>query len=330
MSSAQSSSAFAADAPRYGSEPVAAYYTLNDGNAATTVSAITVGGSNLTGDVTIQGSTGIGVDATGNVITITAVGGSNAVTSVTGSNGVVAAPTTGAVVVGLTTTAVTAGSYTQANITVDAYGRLTAAASYQSSPSVQYLLPAAGGGTGNVGSGSTVVAPRNNYSLPSNIPANDVTVVLPEYAQSNVNFFGYGSTLTGAPAPITLTSNVLYRITLGSATLSLTSGSGAIDFVLQLVLWTGQPGTFAYPPTIGGVQTWPVGSYYYAYDNNATAAASYVNNLSISQVVVGRGYPISLLAVLVSPTTGLPALTQLTLVANSPTTFTIENLGPAS
>jgi hypothetical protein len=329
MSSAQSSSAFAADAPRYGSEPVAAYYTLNDGNAATTVSAITVGGSNLTGDVTIQGSTGIGVDATGNVITISAVGG--AVSSVTGSNGVVAAPTSGDVIVGLTTTGVTAGSYTQANITVDAYGRLTAAASYQSSPSVQYLLPAAGGGNGNVGSGSTRVLPQNTYVVAADVPAATPTVIYAQNSQSNVNFFGYGSTLTGAPAAITLSSNELYRITLGSATLSFTSGSGAIDFVVQLILWTGAPGTFAYPtPGGGGVQNWPTGSYYYAYDNNATAANAYVNNLSISQVVVGQGNPISLLAVLISPTTGLPTGTQLTLSANFPTTFTIEDLGAAS
>jgi hypothetical protein len=50
MSGAQSSSAFAADAPRYGAEPVAAYYQLNQTGAPTPVETL----NGLSGQVTVS------------------------------------------------------------------------------------------------------------------------------------------------------------------------------------------------------------------------------------------------------------------------------------
>jgi hypothetical protein len=73
-------------------------------------------------NITISGSTGaVTINATG--------GGSGTVTSVATGTGLTGGPITASGTIALANTAVTAGAYTAANITVDAQGRITLAAS---------------------------------------------------------------------------------------------------------------------------------------------------------------------------------------------------------
>jgi hypothetical protein len=85
MSAAQTTSAFAADAPRYGSEPVDAYYKLNEPGVAGVVTQINPGGSS--GAVTFgsSGNTiavtavvgGVNLDVVGGGVTAIVAGGNN-------------------------------------------------------------------------------------------------------------------------------------------------------------------------------------------------------------------------------------------------------------
>lgn len=208
-----------------------------------------------TGVLSLTAGSGIGLDASTGNITITNTGaGSGTVTSVATGPGLTGGPITGAGTIQLASSGVSSGSYTNANITVDAFGRITSASNGPSGTITQVVA-----GTGLSGGGSSGSVTLNNTGV---LGLTATTGISLSGSTGNVSIgnsgvtsavAGTGISVSGSTGAVTITNNGVTSLTAGSG-VTLSGSTGGV-----IISATGLGGTVTSVTAGSGLATTPAG-----------------------------------------------------------------------